>query len=65
LDAAEYPTWRTVFRLLADFANDRQLIAEHSAGYFFVSAAGFGPDMAHLLASTPALHGWTLDDLYW
>jgi uncharacterized protein len=37
---------------------------DHSAGYFFVSAAGFSPDMAHLLASTPALHGWTLDDLY-
>ena len=37
---------------------------DHSAGRFFVSAAGFSPAMEQLIAATPAVSGWTLDDLY-
>jgi len=36
---------------------------DHSAGRFFVSAGGFSPAMEQLIAATPVVSGWTLDDL--
>jgi hypothetical protein len=40
------------------------LTRERSAGHFVVSAAGFRPDIEQIIATTPNLMGWTLDDLY-
>jgi AAA+ ATPase superfamily predicted ATPase len=40
------------------------LMPTQSAGHFFVSAAGFSHEMEQTIATTPTLHGWTLDDLY-
>jgi len=40
------------------------LLPAQSAGYFFVSAAGFSPDMLQIVQTAPQVNGWTLDDLY-
>jgi AAA+ ATPase superfamily predicted ATPase len=40
------------------------LAPPHSAGHFFVSAAGFSPEIQQLVTGSPAVWGWTLDDLY-